>query len=76
MLKWRENSERSAGFLKRIHKKHTIKQGIQSVHALDDGSPSSDPVTMRENTHKLYRYLYDTDLIDKVEVDVFKPNQC
>jgi exonuclease III len=58
--RWRENGEKSAGFLKRIHQQRTIQQHMTAVRRLEHGhanitidtatptEQTSDPVEMRE----------------------------
>lgn len=79
--RWRENGEKSAGFLKRIHHKRTTQQHMTSVKCLDHGHTTitieasntndhtSDPTAMRDVVRQYYQQLYTQDHVEPNAID-------
>lgn len=76
---WRENGEKSAGFLKRIHEKRNDQQYMGSIEESDlnqqqstqQASTASDPARIRDIVKMYYTKLYSTEVIDNQKLDEF-----
>ncbi|KAI9249097.1 hypothetical protein EDC94DRAFT_330536 [Helicostylum pulchrum] len=65
---WRENSERSLGHLKSVHRQRTAQQYMASLQSpttptstTTDSSITSDPTSMRIYAQQYYQTLYSID---------------
>lgn len=75
-IRWREQGEKCAGFLKRLHHKRELQQQMTAVKRLDVGNTTvtveasgmidrtSDPNTMRNIVQGYYQQLYTVDTVD------------
>jgi exonuclease III len=72
---WRERSERSAGYLKRIHQR---RQGQQYIAALatdsPDSRPSTDTGTKETIAQDFYQTLYSADTVAPQQIDTYLDN--
>jgi endonuclease/exonuclease/phosphatase family metal-dependent hydrolase len=64
---WREKGERSAKYLKNIHKQRTTQQYMATLQPPSTSStdlPTSDPEKMQSYAHQFYQNLYSVDPVD------------
>ncbi|KAG0735118.1 hypothetical protein G6F23_011822 [Rhizopus arrhizus] len=70
-IRWRENGEKSAGYLKRIHQVRTVEQ---TINCLQD--PTSEPIVssrtqLMEVSQAFYQDLYSVDPVDEHDIDCY-----
>jgi hypothetical protein len=69
-INWREKSERSAGYLKRIHQERQDQQYIMALEADSNGDPPRTDAAGKESiAHAFYQQLYTATTVPPERID-------
>ncbi|KAG0734594.1 hypothetical protein G6F62_012504 [Rhizopus arrhizus] len=70
-IHWRENGEKSAGYLKRIHQVRTVEQTINCLQGPTSGSTVSSRTQLMKVSQAFYQELYSVDPVDEHDIDCY-----